>query len=182
MAKYFLKIFLFVILAAPLPLFAYEVVEVIDGDTIKADIDGTIYSVRFLGIDTPEVQNPYRDEECFGQEASAKTKDLLEGRDVRLEPDDGAGDRDKYNRLLRYIYLDDVFVNKLLIEEGYAYAYTTENYKYKDDFIDYEQQAYLDKVGLWADGACDDFQNKIYKDYVQYILGIYYYIRSWLII
>ncbi|MBU0732471.1 thermonuclease family protein [Patescibacteria group bacterium] len=182
MAKYFFKIFVLVFLAAPLPLFAYEVVEVIDGDTIKADIDGTIESVRFLGIDTPEVQNPYRDEECFGKEASQRTKDLLEGKDVVLEPDAGAGDRDKYNRLLRYVYVDDVFVNELLIKEGYAYAYTDENYKLYDDFIDYEQQAYLDKVGLWADDACDGFEQKIYKDYVQYILGIYYFIKSWFIL
>lgn len=177
MLKYSLKILIVFLLAAPLPIFAYEVIEVIDGDTITADIDGHIESVRFLGIDTPEVQNPYRDEECFGEEASARTKELLEGRDVVLEGDDGAGNRDKYNRLLRYVYVDDIFVNELLIREGLAYAYTDENYKYHDNFIAYEKEAYLEKAGLWAEGACVEYETKIYDDYIQYILGIYYYLK-----
>lgn len=176
------KFFLILAVAIlPLPVFSYEVIEVIDGDTITANIDGMIESVRFLGIDTPEVQNPYRDEECFGQEASARTKELLAGKDVVLEGDDGAGDRDKYGRLLRYVYVDGVFVNELLIREGYAYAYTDEDYKYRDDFIDREQEAYQNRAGLWAEGACDGFERKIYKDYVQFFLGLRDIFRSLLI-
>jgi micrococcal nuclease len=97
------------------------VVHVLDGDTAIIDIAGTEESVRFLGIDTPEIVHPDQPEECFGPEATARTTELLpEGTVVRLERDLEA--RDRYDRLLAYVYRaeDDLFVNETLVREGYA--------------------------------------------------------------
>ena len=81
---------------------------------------------------------------------------MLDGKQVRLEPDVSQGDRDKYNRLLRYVYLEDAtLVNKLLIQEGYAHEYTYRiPYTYQVEFEDAERDAREQKRGLWADGVC----------------------------
>ncbi len=105
----------------PAPAGTARVVRPVDGDTIVVDIDGHEESVRLIGIDTPESVAQDRPVECFGPEAKARTADLLpEGTLVRLERDVEA--RDRYDRLLAYVIrdADDVFVNRLLVEEGYA--------------------------------------------------------------
>ncbi|MEL7209769.1 MAG: thermonuclease family protein, partial [Actinomycetota bacterium] len=97
------------------------VVHVVDGDTVIVDLGGAEESVRLLGIDTPEVARPDQTEECFGPEASARTRVLLPvGTDVRLERDREA--RDRFGRLLAYVYRaeDDLFVNEALVAEGSA--------------------------------------------------------------
>ena len=82
----------------------YRVVKVIDGDTIKVDIGGEIETVRLIGIDTPEIANPYNSrEDYFGPEAARYAKQLLEKQSVYLIPDPMHSNRDKYNRLLRYV-------------------------------------------------------------------------------
>jgi micrococcal nuclease len=88
------------------------VVRVVDGDTIRVLIDGREEPVRYIGINTPE-----RDEVCF-QEATDANRALVEGRTVRLEKD--RSERDRYDRLLRYVYIGDVFVNALLVQDGWA--------------------------------------------------------------
>lgn len=97
--------------------------------------------------------------ECFGVEASNKAKELLNGKMVALESDDSQGDRDKYNRLLRYVYLEDgTNFNKLMIEQGFAYEYTYNlPYKYQKEFKEAEEETKTNKVGLWAGGACDNY-------------------------
>ena len=98
-----------------------EVVFVIDGDTIIADIDGTEENVRLIGIDTPEPQGGFRDEECYGNEASAFTRGLLpEGTAIALSRDVEA--RDRFDRLLAYVYRvdDGLFVNLAVVSEGMA--------------------------------------------------------------
>lgn len=138
----------------------YSVVRVVDGDTIEVEINGTKESIRFIGIDTPETVDPRKPVQCFGREASAKTKSLLEGRSVRLEADSSQGERDKYNRLLRYVFLPDgTHINDLLIRQGYAHEYTYNlPYKYQAQFKQAEQEARAAKRGLWADGVCDSQQ------------------------
>ena len=92
-----------------------------DGDTIVVDVDGHEESVRLIGIDTPESVARDRPVECFGAEAKARMAELLpEGTVVRLERDVEA--RDRYDRLLAYVTRasDDVLVNLLLVEEGFA--------------------------------------------------------------
>lgn len=131
------------------PLFLVK--RVIDGDTIELD-NGE--KVRYIGIDTPETVHPNQTVECFGQEASDKNRELVEGKKVKLEKDITA--KDKYGRLLRYVYLeDDTFLNLYLIQEGYATSYTyPPDVKYQEQFRQAEIEARNAKRGLW--GKCSD--------------------------
>ncbi len=91
-----------------------------DGDTIEL-ADGT--RVRYIGVDTPETVHPSKPVQCFGKEASAFNRALVEGKPVRLVRD--ISDTDKYGRLLRYVYLGDgTFVNLALVAGGYASVVT----------------------------------------------------------
>lgn len=131
-----------------------KVVRVVDGDTIE--IEGG-EKVRYIGIDTPETVDPRKPVQCFGVEASKKNKELVEGKMVRLEKD--ITDRDKYNRLLRYIWLDDVLVNLELVKQGFAYSYSyPPDIKYQDLFVKAQQEARDSKQGLW--NACPDAEKK----------------------
>ena len=94
-----------------------KVIQVIDGDTIV--IEGG-YHVRYIGIDTPEV---YPELEPYGIEAKQYNQELVEGKVVRLERDEEGEGKDKYGRLLRYVYVDDIFVNAELVRMGYAEVY-----------------------------------------------------------
>ncbi len=128
-----------------------RVVRVIDGDTIDVEIDGKIERVRYIGIDTPETVDPRKPVQCFGVEASKRNKELVEGKMVRLEKD--ITDRDKYNRLLRYVWLGDTLINQTLVEQGYAKSYSyPPDIKYQDKFVAAERKAREDKLGLWT--AC----------------------------
>jgi micrococcal nuclease len=105
----------------PAPPGTARVVRPVDGDTIVVDIDGQEEPVRLIGIDTPESVAQDRPVECFGPEAKARTAELLpRGTLVRLERDVEA--RDRYDRLLAYVVRDEdgVFINRLLVEEGFA--------------------------------------------------------------
>jgi len=136
----------------------YKVISVVDGDTIKINYNGKVESVRLVGIDTPETVHPTKTVECFGKEASDKMKELVEGKTVTLVVDKSGTGRDKYQRLLRYVYLDDgTFVNKEMVKQGYAYAYVTYPFDYMDDFKTSQSEAKNNKLGLWADGVCDSF-------------------------
>ena len=134
------------------------VVRVVDGDTIVVDIDGVPEKVRLIGVDTPEVVDPRKPVQCFGKEASAFTKTLLTGRRVRLEMDSSQGDRDKYHRLLRYVFLnDDTLVNKTIIAEGYGHEYTYRTpYRYQTEFTTAQQSARAAEKGLWAPNICNN--------------------------
>jgi micrococcal nuclease len=134
----------------------YLVSRVVDGDTIDVEKDGEHVRVRLIGIDTPETVDPRRTVECFGKEASAKTKELLEGKMVRLETDPSQGDYDKYKRMLAYVYLSDgTLFNQTMISEGYAHEYTYRlPYRSQSEFKAAEQTAREKKKGLWADGVC----------------------------
>lgn len=112
----------------------YTVTRVVDGDTIVVDIDGTAETVRLIGVDTPESVHPDADKNTeAGVAASDYTKAALEGKEVELELD--VQERDKYGRLLAYVYLDGVMYNKTLLEEGIADIATyPPNVKYVDDF------------------------------------------------
>ena len=132
------------------------VTKVTDGDTIEVNIKDVIEKVRLIGVDTPETVDPRKPVQCFGKEASNKTTELLLGKKVQLEEDTTQGDRDKYGRLLRYVLLEDgTNVNKLLIQDGYAYEYTYNlPYKYQSEFKKAQVYASDKKQGLWADNVC----------------------------
>jgi len=133
------------------------VTQVVDGDTIKVNINGISDTVRLIGIDTPETVHPSKPVECFGKEASNKAKELLEGQTITLEADPSQGERGKYKRLLRYVFLaDGTDFNKLMISEGYAYEYTYNSpYKYQDAYKQAQKDAESGKLGLWGDGVCN---------------------------
>lgn len=88
------------------------VVDIIDGDTIDVRIDGDVFRVRYIGVNTPE-----RDEPCY-RDATNANADLVDGQTVTLVKD--VSETDRYDRLLRYVYVGDVFVNAELVAAGYA--------------------------------------------------------------
>lgn len=124
-----------------------KVVKVVDGDTIKLE-NGEV--VRYIGIDTPETVHPSKPVQCFGKEASNKNKELVEGKLVKIKKD--ITDRDKYGRLLRYVWVGDLFINDELVRQGYAYAYTyPPDVKYTEQFVQAQREAKENNRGLWAD-------------------------------
>lgn len=142
------------------------VIQVYDGDTIKID---TGERVRLIGIDTPEVhENPKmrRDSErtkkdlqtilVLGKKAKVFAQSLLEGKKVRLDFD--VEQKDKYGRLLAYVYLmDGRFVNEEIMRNGYAYPMTIPpNVRYADDFRAWYREAVEQKRGLWAETQAED--------------------------
>lgn len=125
-----------------------HVPRVIDGDTIE--IEGG-QDVRYIGIDTPETVHPSKPIECYGQEASARNKELVEGKVVKLEKD--VSEADRGGRLLRYVYVDGQMVNELLVREGYAQVSTyPPDVKYADLLLAAQQEARDANRGLW--GVC----------------------------
>ncbi|MBA7649942.1 hypothetical protein ES703_57741 [subsurface metagenome] len=116
------------------------VVRVIDGDTIEL-ADGR--RVRYLGIDTAESG------EYYASEATARNRELVEGKTVELQR--GERDCDEYARLLRYVYIDGVFVNAELVAQGYARAYIFDpDERYSQVLVQLEQYAKMKNKGLWG--------------------------------
>jgi micrococcal nuclease len=139
----------------------YAVTEVVDGDTIRVRQAGKEETVRLVGIDTPETRDPRTTVQCFGVAASDFTKHLLTGKNVRLEADPASDDRDKYQRLLRYVYLEDgSFINQMLVEQGYAFAYTLFPNSKLEQFRVWEQEARTANRGLWAGCNVDESKQK----------------------
>jgi len=134
------------------PTGSVQVQRIIDGDTLKVDIEGTSETVRIIGIDTPETVHPNKAVECFGMEASKRLKDLLDGKAVLLQPNP-AEDRDQYGRMLRYIELDGEDIGASMIRDGYAYSYKQYPHPRLTTYNGLEQEARAARRGLWA--ACD---------------------------
>lgn len=129
-----------------------KVTKVIDGDTIELE-NGQ--KVRYIGIDTPETNHPTKRVECYGKEATQRNKELVAGKIVRLEKD--VSEIDRFGRLLRYVYIENtatpsasIFVNELLVKEGYAFAATfPPDVKYSELFLSAQQEARKNNKGLW---------------------------------
>ena len=129
---------------------AGDVVEVTDGDTIEVSLPEGVEDVRYIGVDTPEV-DPNIGVECFGSEASKLNAELVKGRRVRLVFD--AERRDKYGRLLAYVYVGKTFVNAELLRRGAARTLTiSPNDSFAQRFARIAQDAANAGRGLW--GAC----------------------------
>ena len=133
----------------------FLVTKVVDGDTIEVKSEEQLFKVRLIGIDTPETVDPRRPIGCFGKNASAETKRLVEGKEVTLTKD--ISDTDKYNRLLRYVFLplsggENLFVNDYLVRQGFAKSSTyPPDVKYNDRFVEAEKEARENLRGLWAE-------------------------------
>lgn len=128
----------------------YLVMRVIDGDTIEIEGEGR---VRYIGINAPETVDPERRAECFGKEASVENNALVLGKRIIMTSD--INDRDKYGRLLRYVFSDGRMVNAELVNGGFARAET--NYpevRYRNAFLDAEHSAKRNGLGLWS--ACPE--------------------------
>lgn len=131
----------------------YNVTRVSDGDTIDVDMNGYTETIRFIGVDTPETKRPNSPVQCYGPEASAYTKALIGNNSVRLEADPEDTNRDRYGRLLRYVYLPDgTLLETKIISEGYGFAYTQFPFAKKESFIASEAAAKQAGKGLWT--AC----------------------------
>jgi micrococcal nuclease len=127
-----------------------EVVEVTDGDTIEVELPSGVEDVRYIGVDTPEV-DPNVGVECFGSDASELNAELVDGKRVRLVFD--AERRDRYGRLLAYVYAGDTFVNAELLRRGAARTLTiAPNDSFAARFARLAQEAANAGRGLW--GAC----------------------------
>lgn len=136
----------------------YPVIRVVDGDTLHVNIAGDDETVRLVGVNSPETVDPRKPVECFGKQASDEAKKILTGAKVHVEIDPSQGERDKYGRLLAYIFLQDgTNFNQLMIAEGYAYEYTYNvPYKYQSAFKLAQENAKKDEKGLWAVDACNE--------------------------
>lgn len=138
------------------------VIRAVDGDTIEVSLQGKSEKIRMIGVDTPEIHESeklYRDAErsridistikSLGEKAFTFTKKQLRpGDTVILQYDQTR--RDRYDRILAYVFKDDTFVNGEIIRQGYGYAYTRYPFKYMEDFRRYEKEARENGRGLWG--------------------------------
>lgn len=154
--------------------FTAKIERVVDGDTIVVwpENSSSTVTVRLIGINTPETVDPRKKVECFGKEASLKAKELLtKGVLVRIENDSTQNTKDKYGRMLGYIFIPnklnpplnssaDLFFNKYMIEEGFAYEYTYDKaYEYQGEFKKAQIEAKSQERGLWSVSACNGSKN-----------------------
>lgn len=135
----------------------YPVLRVIDGDTLAVRAREEL-TVRLIGVDTPETRRPGTPVQCFGREATAHAKRLVEGREVYLEYDPTQDRQDRYGRTLAYVWLPGsppVLLNERLIADGYAHEYTyAVPYRYQERFDAAERTAREGSKGLWAPTTC----------------------------
>lgn len=134
-------------------LISAKITRVVDGDTMKVTLkheQSSEETIRLLLIDTPETVHPDKEVQPFGPEASAYAKKILENQDVELEID--VSERDKYGRLLVYLWIGDQMFNEMLLEEGLArVAYVIPpNIKYIDQFRDIQQKSQKSGKGIWS--------------------------------
>ena len=124
------------------------VVRVVDGDTIHVRIGARVEKVRYIGVNTPEVHHPTKGEEPGGREAAEVNRRLVEGQAVRLELD--MQERDRYGRLLAYVWIGDLMINAELVRLGYAQVMTIPpNVRYQEVFLKLQREAREAGRGLW---------------------------------
>ena len=129
-----------------------RVARVVDGDTIRVELPSGEEAVRYIGIDTPESVKPGAPVECFAKRASAFNERLVAGERVRLVHD--VEERDRYGRLLAYVYRarDGLFVNAELVRRGYATVATfPPNVAHERDFRRLARRARMSGRGLWSE-------------------------------
>ncbi|MBZ0276372.1 MAG: thermonuclease family protein [Anaerolineae bacterium] len=118
-----------------------RVTRIIDGDTIDVDMNGQTYRVRYVGVNTPE-----RDQACYSEAIQANAL-MVQGQTVRLVKD--VSDTDQYGRLLRYIYVGNLFVNQALVQQGFA-----EVVSYPPDTAQFENFRRLEDEAAAANRGC----------------------------
>lgn len=129
--------------------------DIVDGDTIKVRIDGKLETVRLAGIDTPETRDPNKPVECYGPEASAEVKRLLLGANIVLRSDTKQPNRDRFDRLLRFVYTgSDIDVNGYLVANGFAKVYVSAESDNQSLYLQLESEARRSELGLWSAKNC----------------------------
>ncbi|MEI6462858.1 MAG: thermonuclease family protein [bacterium] len=140
----------------------YTLNYVLDGDTIDVSQYGKSYRVRYIGIDTPEIDHPQQGKvgQCYGNEAKSFNEKLLKSaKKLKLVKD--KTDKDVYGRLLRYVYIDNIFVNEEIIKNGYAYVLNIPpNSSLKDTFENAKNTAKDNNKGVWVYCAYEDKRAK----------------------
>ena len=125
------------------------VVRVVDGDTIHVKVGERVEKVRYIGVNTPEVHHPTKGEEPGGREAACVNRDLVAGRQVRLELD--AQTHDRYGRVLAYVWVDGAMINAELVRLGYAQVMTIPpNVRHQALFRRLQREAREAERGLWG--------------------------------
>ncbi|OGL06540.1 MAG: hypothetical protein A3H48_03985 [Candidatus Rokubacteria bacterium RIFCSPLOWO2_02_FULL_71_18] len=125
------------------------VVRVVDGDTIHVKVGERVEKVRYIGVNTPEVHHPTKGEEPGGREAACVNRDLVAGRQVRLELD--AQTHDRYGRVLAYVWVDGAMINAELVRLGYAQVMTIPpNVRHQALFLRLQREARAAERGLWG--------------------------------
>jgi micrococcal nuclease len=124
------------------------VLRIVDGDTIHVRIADRVEKVRYIGVNTPEVHHPTKGVEPGGREATAVNRDLVAGKRVRLDLD--VQERDRYGRLLAYVWVGETMVNAELLRLGYAQVMTVPpNVRHQDLFLKLQRDAREAGRGLW---------------------------------
>ena len=129
----------------------YQVIRIIDGDTVEILYEDQITSVQLVGVNAPETTaNPNQPPEPYGEQATAFLREFLLDKSIYLRFD--ISKRDKYNRLLGYVYRasDSIFVNLEIIREGYGRVDTRYPFKHEEMFMSYESHAKAARKGLWG--------------------------------
>ena len=130
----------------------------VDGDTIKVILNKEEVTVRFLAIDTPETKHPQKGAEPFGKEASNYTCNMAKkANNLFIEYDRDSNKKDKYNRHLAWIWIDENLLQKMLIQEGLAkVAYLYGDYEYTNELQIEEKKAKEKNLGIWGDYVEED--------------------------
>ena len=166
MKKRVIYLILFMLLIFPSVTYANEKKEVefkscIDGDTARFIMDKEEIKVRFLAIDTPETNHPKKGEEPYGKEAKEYTCNrITNASKIELEFDDNSDKKDKYNRVLAWVWVDDTLLQDELVKNGYAeVAYLYGDYKYTNTLKDHQAVAEASKIGIWNEEARKEFDS-----------------------
>ena len=136
----------------------YPVVGIADGDTITVRVDGGKQKVRLIGLDTPETRKPGVPVQCFGKEASSHMQSLVQSKKVQLVADSSQGDRDRYGRLLRHVYVAGATnVALAQIEGGFGREYTYDGpYQHRLEYLAAQHRAKTSRRGTWGP-PCNGF-------------------------
>ena len=130
-----------------------KVKRVIDGDTFETESGE---KVRLIGINAPELSD------IFGNEAKKYLSELIENKNIFLQCDNLSNDRDRYERLLRYVILDGVDINKKMVSEGFAFAYLKYHFSKSNDYEQAQMQAAETNKGIWGNNKKEtSFKNSI---------------------
>lgn len=137
----------------------YGIAHYVDGDTIAVDMNGSSETIRFIGVDTPETHKPNTPVQCYGPAAAAYTQNRIKsaGGKVRLVSDSLSTNRDRYNRLLCYVYLPDgTNLDQELVSKGYAFTYVSFPFSRSVAFSAAQASAQKQQFGLWVN--CQPYQ------------------------